>query len=198
MCLLIETIKVSERRFHNLAFHNERMNASRALLFAAYNKLDIAKAVPIAPNLGMGIIKCTVEYSNNIGKATFTPYTMKKIERLKVVHCNTIKYEHKYAARDIFNRLFEQRAGCDEVLIVRNGLITDTSFSNIILYDGYKWITPKTPLLKGTKREKLLREGSLIEADIKLQNLKKFSKVSLINAMLEPGDITVDCGNILE
>ena len=39
----------------------------------------------------------------------------------------------------------------DEILITRNGLLTDTSIANIALFNGKEWHTPKHPLLKGVQ-----------------------------------------------
>jgi len=43
----------------------------------------------------------------------------------------------------------------------------------------------KQPLLKGTTRARLIDEGKIIEADIKVQDLRTFSKVALLNAMID-------------
>lgn len=197
MCLLIETIKILGGQFQNLALHNERMNAARRELFGCNDKLDLAGSVTVPTGLRNGIYKCTVTYSQTIGTAEFNPYSIRNIKCLKTVHCNTIDYTYKYADRQILSSLSEQRGNCDEILIIKNGLLTDTSFSNLIFYDGDKWVTPKNPLLKGTKREKLLREGLITEADLCFKDLVHFSKTCLINSMLEIGDITVDCRNII-
>jgi hypothetical protein len=43
-----------------------------------------------------------------------------------------------------------QRGNADEIIIVRNGLLSDTSYSNIALFDGTMWVTPKTHLSTDT------------------------------------------------
>ncbi|MHB1680231.1 MAG: aminotransferase class IV [bacterium] len=85
-----------------------------------------------------------------------------------------------------------------EILIVKNGLITDTSYSNVILYDGKEWFTPKSFILNGVKRQYLLNTGKIKEIKITLEDLKNFEKISLINAMLEPQDIEIGIENISE
>ena len=85
-----------------------------------------------------------------------------------------------------------------DILIVKNGLITDTSYSNIILYNGKEWFTPKSFILNGVKRQYLLNTGKVKEIKITLENLKNFEKISLINAMLEPQDIEIGIENILK
>ena len=80
------------------------------------------------------------------------------------------------------------KGDCDEIIIVKNGLVPDTSFTNIAVNDGDVWLTPKQPLLMGTKRAQLLGEGKLREADITLEQLMKDEKKSLIKARNELGE----------
>jgi 4-amino-4-deoxychorismate lyase len=92
--------------------------------------------------------------------------------------------------------LFTQRQNHDDILIVKNGLITDTSYSNVAFFDGQLWFTPHQPLLPGTARARLLHEGCLQEAKITLTDLHRFEKCSLINAMLPLGECRVAVDNI--
>ena len=73
---------------------------------------------------------------------------------------------------------------CDEILIVRDGAITDTSYSNVAFFDGRKYVTPDTFLLNGTRRQYLLGTGVLTECRITPSDLGGFERVVLINAML--------------
>jgi 4-amino-4-deoxychorismate lyase len=46
--------------------------------------------------------------------------------------------------------------GCDDIIIVRNGFVTDASYANLIFRKGDEWFTPATFLLAGTMRAFLL------------------------------------------
>jgi len=81
--------------------------------------------------------------------------------------------------------LWNQRQNFDDVLIVKQGYITDTSYSNIVFWDGEKWITPETFLLPGTQRSRLIQEGLIFPAEVKPADIKYFSHAKLINAMLD-------------
>jgi 4-amino-4-deoxychorismate lyase len=196
MFRLIETIKVIDGLFQNLHYHNSRLNKARKELFNAGDKLDIEKLVHVPASICNGIYKCTVTYNKEISEINFQLYTIKKIRSLKIVTDNDIDYSYKYADRTNLNTLLELKGDCDEIVIVRNNQITDTSFTNLIFFDGEKWYTPDSPLLKGTKREKLLQQGIITETNINIDDLTKYSQVGLINAMLEPGDITIDITNL--
>jgi 4-amino-4-deoxychorismate lyase len=73
----------------------------------------------------------------------------------------------------------------DDILIIKNGNVTDTSFSNIVFFDGTKWLTPAQPLLRGTKREKLIRENIIFEETITKNEIQRFQNAVLINAMID-------------
>ncbi|HXP49726.1 MAG TPA: aminotransferase class IV family protein [Bacteroidia bacterium] len=196
MYLLIESIKVVDGQLQNIAYHNKRFNRGRRELWNCKDDLDIKTIVKVPSGATKGLYKCTVSYNTGIVNVQFQVYNIRKIASLKIITANDIDYSYKYADRNSLNKLFAQRENCDEILIVKNQLITDTSFSNIVFFDGDKWFTPDTPLLKGTKREKLLHEGLIKEASLKLDDLRNFNRASLINAMLDIGDSTIDVKNL--
>jgi len=64
-------------------------------------------------------------------------------------------------------------------------LRSDSFSSNIIFYNGKEWVTPDTPLLKGTQRQYLIDKGFIKEERITDKDILKYSKLKLINAMLD-------------
>ena len=118
---------------------------------------------------------------------SFERYTAGKVSSLKLIEA-PIDYPFKFADRKTLNTLLAQKDDCDEILITRNGLITDTSYSNVVFNKGDQYFTPKNPLLNGTKRQKLLREGRIREKEIVVDALGQYERVYLINAMLDLGD----------
>ena len=88
-----------------------------------------------------------------------------------------------------------QKGDADDIIIVKNGLITDSSFANLLFFNGLQWLTPAQPLLKGTQRAKLLEQEQVITAEIRTADLSNFIKVRLVNAMLrfeDEVDILID------
>jgi len=61
--------------------------------------------------------------------------------------------------------------------------VSDSFYANTAFWDGRAWSTPDTPLLAGTMRAYLLDQGLLREERIRPEDLGKFLKVRLINAM---------------
>lgn len=181
---LVESIAINNGKIMHLKWHELRFIKSYKSLYGktpTFNLIGINK-LNIPP---LGLHKMRVEYNATHTQIDITPYTERKISRLKLITCDNISYGSKYTDRNQLNNLYEQRAGCDDILIQKNGFITDTSIGNIIFYNGQRWVTPNTPLLKGTARARLLEEGLISAQTIKAEDLNNFSCFQVINAMRE-------------
>lgn len=190
MSLLVETIKVQNNKLLNLQFHTERANYSRRILLNSVDTLNLSQFITL-PILDPGKkYMCRVLYSQRIEHVEFIEYVPRNIKKLFLVTSNDLDYSFKYADREVLNKLktITIKDPDSDILIVKNGLITDTSFSNIIFFNGRDWLTPSTPLLKGTKRAYYIQQQLIKESIIKVSDLNKFSKVRLINAMLDLED----------
>jgi 4-amino-4-deoxychorismate lyase len=197
MCPLFETIKVENRILHNLEFHNERLNRSRKHLFGCTDIIDLNELISIPEDLNDNVFKCRVVYSEEIEQIQFANYARRQIRTLKMVECDNIVYTYKYVDRKIFSDLMDS-VDADDILIIKNGKITDTSFSNIVFFDGTKWVTPAQPLLRGTKREELLRNDIISQENICPRDLSRFEKATLINAMVDFGECPmIEISNII-
>ncbi len=202
MCRLLETLRYEDGKFRNLSFHQKRMEASRKTLFGISEKFDLEeilkhKLAEGNPVPEKGLFKCRIIYDTEIRKTEWVSYQLPKIQSLKIVGADSIDYSLKYADREALNRLFEKRENADDILIVKNGFITDTSFCNILFYNGRNWLTPAFPLLKGTQRSFLLETEQILSAEIAPNDLANFSNARLINAMIRFEDaLDLDISNI--
>ena len=178
--LLLETIKIEDGKIHNLSYHQARCTKSRQTLFKSKDILDLSSLIDPPKT---GLYRCRIIYAQALHSIEYILYTPKKIETLKIVPSD-IEYRFKYANRDTLNALLESNKDVDEVIIEKNGLLTDTTLSNIAFFDGTKWFTPDKPLLEGTMRAKLIDEGFLETKEIRQKELSNYSQVALINAML--------------
>lgn len=182
--LFIETLRIDRGQACNLAYHNRRLNDTlRHCCPAAYQPLCLEDYVHPSPE--MDGVKCRVLYgASGIREVTYAPYLMRPVRSLRLVRADEVEYAYKRADRDVLNRLFARREGQDDVLIVRRGLLTDTSIANVALYDGTAWYTPHLPLLKGTRRAALLDAGIIREREIRASRLADFSRLRLFNALI--------------
>lgn len=185
MSLLIETIKLLNGDYHNLFYHEQRMNKSLRMLCGFEDHFDIEKFLEKIDHPKNGLFKCRLLYDENSTSVEFLPYVAKDIQTLKLVEHDRISYEFKFADRKTINRLFDLRRDCDDILIVKRGLVTDSSYCNIVFKKGKEWVTPWSPLLKGTQRRKLLEHELIQEDEIRLKDISSFDCFKLINAMVE-------------
>jgi len=197
MCRLIESIRLSHSKLENLSYHEARMNQARAVLFGCKVPLKLPSQIQIPESLDEKVYKCRVLYKEEIEQIEFVPYQVKPICSLKLVECNTINYTYKYENREIFSSLMAHRGDCDDILIVKNGYITDTSYCNIAFFDENRWVTPSTPLLAGTQRQKLLDKGIIHEQEIRVDDLQKFTHARLMNALMGFSDTKVPVSHII-
>lgn len=184
MSQLVETMCVRDGRLLNALYHSERFNRTVKALFNNTIPVDLEKTITVPAYAKSGIFKCRVEYDEYIRKIEFTPYEPKEIRSLRFVEDDKIDYQYKFIQRDAINKLFEMRGEYDDIIIVRKGMITDSSYANIIALDKKgKWHTPTTCLLAGTQRAKLLMDGKVKVSVITPARLRNYREVRLINAM---------------
>ena len=184
MCRLIESIKIQNWQLQNISYHNERLNRSRRELFGITEPADLSELILLPGDLDSGTYKCRVIYSDIVHNIEFLPYIPRKINSLKVVFDDQISYDHKYADRSCFKDLMKDVQE-DDILIIKNGFVTDTSFSNVVFFDGKNWVTPSAFLLNGTMRSFLIDSKMIISREIRLDDIYNFESVKLINAMLD-------------
>lgn len=179
----LETIKVVDAKPLHLDYHQKRYE-SVLKHFGITEHKELSDFIKPPSD---SLYRCRLVYTpHNIDTIyiEYIKYNKRNIKKLKLVYDDNIDYSFKYTDRTELDRLYQNREDADDVLIVKNSLITDTTIANIAFYDGI-WYTPKTPLLKGTVRQRLLDEGKIKELDIRVEDIPKFSKVALLNAMID-------------
>jgi len=181
----LETIKSVDGKLLYLEYHQKRLDV--ALETSGIHNLQSILQPP-----SLGTYRCRVLYDKESCFIEYLKYQKRDIKKLKVVLNDVISYEKKYADRRDLEKILEQKEDCDDVLIVKNGFVTDTTIANIAFYDGEKWLTPKKPLLFGTTRARLLEMAKIVERDIQIEEIYKYQKVALMNAMIDFDIIAVE------
>lgn len=182
---LFETIQIKNGIPQRLEYHNERMNRSRNDLFCLSEEIYLENLIIVPQKFSKGIVKCRVEYAEQIEKVEFKDYHPQQHDAFYLVD-SSIDYAHKYTDRKDFKKLKYSLPLSSEIIIIKDGFITDTSYSNLIFKNKKgKWCTPETFLLKGTQREYLLDERIIFERTISKYDLQNFSHFMMINAMLD-------------
>lgn len=177
--LLLETIKIEDGIIHYLSYHQNRVN-STLLDYHISETISLEKTIIPPPT---DLYRCRVLYKKSIISIEYIPYQTREIKYITLIESN-LEYTHKYAQRESLDKLLSLYPSSDDVLIIKDGYISDTTICNIAFFDGKQWVTPLSPLLLGTTRQRLLDEGFLIPMDITVENIKHYTHVALMNAML--------------
>ncbi|MCU0420231.1 MAG: aminotransferase class IV [Cyclobacteriaceae bacterium] len=187
MCRYIESIRVADGTVHLAGLHQQRIND--ALGTRKWN-LEAMLASTRLPS--QGVHKIRLVYSSDDYAIECRPYVVKTVSSLKLVEGADIAYAKKFEDRAKLEALFANRGTADDVIIVKDGRLTDATYANLAFWDGTRWHTPATCLLNGVMRQYLLQLGVLSLAEITLENYRTFKKVKLINALLAMEGPAVD------
>ena len=172
-----ETIKCDDYSAFNLEYHAKR----------------IAKTIGLNINLSDYIyppsnklLKCKLIYTQDgILDVEYQEYKKREIRSFKIICDDNIEYSKKELDRSSIDNIYSKKANCDEIIIVKNDIVTDTSIANIAVFYKGIWYTSKKYILEGTTRNRYLDNNFLIEKDITLDMLENSDKIALMNAMID-------------
>ena len=180
---LFESLCIQDGIILNKKWHEDRFQKAYLESFGNLNPFDLLEGLSIPVKFNQGKVKLRIRYNRKHRDFHFEHYQIKEIQSLRLVYTEELNYSHKYSRRENLETLFALRGDCDEVLIIKKGRITDSSYSNVVFFDGQDWLTPKDPLLEGTCRARLLNQGIIKQSLLKVRDLKNFEGLKLINAM---------------
>ncbi len=190
MSRFIESIKVEDQKIFLQELHQKRMNDTFSN-FGKVCKIDIHSLFLNLEHEEDGLYKFRIEYDlENNFKTQIIPYAISELDDFELVIDNEIDYSFKSADRTQLQKL-KDKSHAEEVIIVKNNQITDTSYSNLLFLKDKTWFTPKSYLLNGVMRQNLLQSKEIKEAEITLENIKDFTHFQLINALNDFDDMFI-------
>ena len=179
--LFTEVIRVQDGEFCRPEPHAARMAATMEHFFGSGAGACLPAEVP--EGMREGLVKCRVVYDESVRRGEFAPYRLRRIASVALVRADGLDYRYKYADRSTLEEL-RRGSGCDEVVLLQEGFLTDSSFSNIVLGDASGLYTPDWPLLAGTRRAELLRTGRVTARPIRAEELEHYAYLWFVNAMV--------------
>jgi 4-amino-4-deoxychorismate lyase len=183
MYQFFESIKLLDGKLHLLDLHSERLNATRKTFFENIKDIDLEKELMIPCEKNSGLYKVKVVYSKYLESVTIDNYTIKNHHKIKLLEKPEIKYDFKFLDRKNLEEDFNQEADFDDIIFLKNDLLTDATYSNLAFFDGKTWFTPENCLLNGVKRKAWLDSGIITEKKILKDDIQGFQKIAFINAM---------------
>lgn len=184
MSQFLETILAENGEVQHLKYHQKRVN--KVLEDFAIKRKIILSDIVTPPHIE-GKIRCRVLYDENFIEISYHSYIPKVVNKFKTIELDRdFDYTYKYANREFFNELHKKYTSYDEFILIRDGVVSDCTIANLAFYDTNlkSYVTPKSALLAGTTRDRLLQTGKLIEKDISIDKLKNFDSIIMLNAML--------------
>ncbi|MEL6389328.1 MAG: aminotransferase class IV [Bacteroidota bacterium] len=189
MFLFIETIQVKNGTFPLLHLHEQRLNQTRATFWSNTSPINLLDYLLIPMDWKTGTHKCRVTFGKDIQKIEFETYAIRPIRTVQLVDASHIDYSYKYADRANLNELFEQRGDSDDILMTKDGEITDSWYCNTAFSTGTHWYTPQRPMLAGVRRRHSLETNQMSERVIHAEDLNQYTHFCLFNAMIAFGEI---------
>ncbi len=176
---LFETIKFSDDTFHHLNFHQERINTSLKKL--NLNRKYILKDILTPPNTNETYRTKFIYDKDGFSFEHFL-YKQKIIKSLSLIDASHIEYSLKYLDRKDIDIL--KNKSDDEIIMIKDDYVTDTSIANLYFLKYNTWFTPSTSLLRGTYQKNLLENTKVKLADIRVKDILKYKNIAISNAMI--------------
>lgn len=190
MSQFIESIKVEDQEIFLLDLHQKRVNQTFSH-FGKEGSIDLAKIYKNLQHDEDGLYKLRISYDlDKRIRTQMIPYAIPEIQDFQLVENNSFDYSFKFEDRKELDKM-KMKSKAEEIFIVRNNHITDTSFSNLLFLKGKEWFTPNTYLLNGVQRQHLLKQKKIKETEITLQNIKQFTHFQIINALNDFDDMFI-------
>lgn len=175
----IESIRLFDGTLHNIDLH--QMRADRTTLHFFGTRIDL-RSISIPPAFRRGLYKCRVVYDHEIRTTEFLPYHPQARKTVKLVHADSLRYDYKHLDRTPISQLLND-AQTDDIVIVRNNLLTDSAIANLVFENADGLFTPTTPLLQGTQRQLLIEQCQIQPTDITPEQMTDYQWVHFVNAM---------------
>ena len=198
-CRYLETLGLRGGQPHALELHRDRVR--RTLLHAGGTPEGhplLEELVPerlvarVRAELGEGyraeqLYRLSYSYDREgVQELRCLAYEPRQLERLVLWELpEGFDYSYKYADRRFFEAVQAELQQGELPLFLRpDGSLSDTSYTNIVLWTAAGYRTPERPLLEGTERRRLLEAGRISAAPLTLMDLSACRGVYLINAMM--------------
>ncbi|MEY4382871.1 MAG: Aminodeoxychorismate lyase [Bacteroidota bacterium] len=181
---LLETFKIENGKIAHLAYHQARVNRSLLDLYQLENSFSIEDFIKTQALPTSGIYRGRLLYEEEIKHFEILPYKEQHIQTFQLVDAGEYEYPYKWADRDFFAAQKKLHQS-DEIIYFSNNKIQDCSIANLAFLKNGQWYTPKSPMLAGTTRARLLDEHKIQELDIFTDEIHQYERICLINVFRE-------------
>ena len=189
MYRLLESLAIRNGVIAHVDYHQNRIEKAFSVQFPLHMPWNLSELFKNLELPESGLYKLRFLYGSKNHHIEWASYTPRAVRSLKLTEIGDYTYDHKFLDRDYIQNLFQQRGQADDILMIKNGCVTDTSYANIALLDQHDhWITPDKPLLEGTSRARLITEGVISVKRILVKDLGQYKGIKPFNALMPLDD----------
>jgi 4-amino-4-deoxychorismate lyase len=189
---LFETIKIKHQKVFLFDDHLARMKHSIKALSGRDLQIELNEKIILQAIKNDDLFKCRILYSEQEYQIEISTYEKRHIEKIVFINDDDISYPLKFTDKNCFFKHTKNLPATTEPIFIVEGFLTDSSYSNIALWNGNEWHTPKEPLFFGVRRNVLLNENLIVEKDISIKDMHQYQKISFINAMLDLEELEIE------
>jgi len=184
MSRFLETIRVRDGVAMHLEWHQQRVASTLRAFYPEAPVPDLAVVISAARPEVNEDFRCRILYDDTGHSIEFLPLRTNEVRSLRLVDLPPdYDYRYKYADRRVLELAYSRRGDADDVLLVRDGWITDTSVANVAFLKEGRWYTPALPLLAGTTWKRLVQSDILVPRPIHVEDLPRYDACALFNAL---------------
>lgn len=136
MSRFFESIKLLDGKLHLLDLHSKRLNSTRNAFFEGAKDINLERELMIPCEKQQGLYKVKLVYSRYLESLTIDSYFIKDHLKVKLLEKPEIMYDYKFLDRKILEEDFREDADFDDIIFLKNGVLTDATYSNLAFYDG--------------------------------------------------------------
>lgn len=177
-----ESIAHIDETWRNLNFHQERVNAVFDKFYSNKKRMDLLEILSNLKIMDDRLLKLKISYNCMTYNILIEKYKQIEYKNFKLLECGSVDYRYKFSDRNWIPVLKGESAEY-YAIFVRDRIVLDGEHSNIVFNDGFEWFTPSDYLLCGTMRKSLIKNFSIKEKVISIDNMGEFISFKLINAM---------------
>jgi 4-amino-4-deoxychorismate lyase len=184
MSRFLETIRISAGVPQHLEWHQRRVDDTFRHFYPAADPITLHDLIRQSPIPEAGDLRCRILYDDNGHEIGFSPLEPRIVRSLRLTDLPPdYDYQYKYADRRILELAFSRRGDADDVLLLRDGWVTDTSVANVAFLSHGRWYTPVIPLLAGTTWKRLVCAGVIVPRPIHADDLHCYEACVVFNAL---------------
>jgi 4-amino-4-deoxychorismate lyase len=193
----VESIWIHDGVVPYIDLHQSRYERTLAKFYEDAKVFNIMDFINVKEH-NRGEFKCRFLYSKEDCHIEIQPYVRRDIRTIKIIHTTIdLDYSSKRIDRKELDYYYSMKGDSDEIIMVKDNLITDGYYYNLVFENDGAFYTPTEPLLRGVMRQSLIDAGEIIPIPIHINDLYNYQRVHLINALNPLGQHILDINQIV-